>query len=271
MSEQQDVIETFGEAGVVGGIRWAYDSATSRVMEDYSEADGHDAAYAGTMRYILFRDRLDRVFSCGRYAVPPGSGDEHPSLDLLHAALTERDIETMPVLAPGLVVRIDLNGSPGWGWQKWRWLLAAATLGKLDELPWPRKSQTKQRVARQPDPSPAQPSLFDSVVDEEIGDLQTMLDAALKLDRETLVVAHTQDVDHGGRELVLGRARLNAGGGSAWHWKQDLLAIPPAEGGRRLGPAPTPVGPDPVPVVDAPVRLRQTEPVRKANRASGER
>lgn len=269
MSEQQDVIEAFGDAGVLDGIRWAYESAASRVMEDYSEADGHDATWAGMTRFTLFRDRLDRVFTCERYAIPPGT-DDGVSLDLLHAALTDRDIDTMPMLAPGLVSRADLNGSPGWGWQNWRWLLAAAPLGKIDELPWPRKSQTKQRVARQPDPSPAQPSLFDGIVDGEVGGLQMMLDAALKLDRETLVVAHSQDVDHGGRELVVGRARLNSGGGTAWHWKQSLLMAPPPEGGRRLGDAPMAPGPDPVSVADAPVRLRRPASTRPADRASGE-
>lgn len=267
MSEQQDVTEAFGDAGVLGGIRWAYDSATSRVLEDYSEADGHDSALAGTLRFTLFRDRLDRVFTCGRYAIRPGS-DDAVSLDLLHAALPKRDIATMPVLPPGLVTRADLNGSPGWGWQNWRWLLAAAPLGKIDELPWPRKSPTKQRVARQPDPSPAQPSLFDGFADDEVSGLQELLDLSHKLDRETLVVAHSQDADHGGRELVLGRARLNTGGGTAWHWKQDLLAVPPSDGGRRIGDVPAPTGPDHAP--DAPVRLRRPAGVRPADRASGE-
>lgn len=270
MSEQQDVIETFGDAGVLGGIRWAYDSATSRVLEDYSEDDGHDAAFAGTMRYTLIRDRLDRVFSTGRYAIPAGNSDGQLSLDLLHAALTKRDIETMPVLAPGLVVRADLNGSPGWRWQHWRWLLAAAPYGQVDALPWPRKSLTKQRVARQPEPDSDQPTLFDAFADDEIAGLAEMLDAALKLDLETLVVGHTQDVAHNGRELVLGRARLNTGGGSAWHWKQDLLLLPPTDGGRRPAPNPMPIGPDPIAVADAPVRLRPAA-ARNAERASGER
>ena len=139
MIEQQDVIASFGDAGVLAGIRWAYLSATSRVLDVYSEADGHDATWAGMTRFTLFRDRLDRVFACGRYAVPAGS-DAAISLDLLHAELTERDIATMPQLPPGLVVRADLNGSPGWVWQDWRWLLASCAFGKIDELPWSQKA-----------------------------------------------------------------------------------------------------------------------------------
>ena len=180
---------SLGVAGVLAGIRWSYVAATSRVLDDYSEAAGHDATWAGMTRFTYFRDRLDRVFACGRYAVPAGS-DAAISLDVLHAELTERDIETMPQLSTDLVMRADLNGSPGWAWQDWRWLLASCVFGKIDELPWPRKSPTKQRVAQQHNPDPAQGSLFDELADEEVGGLEVLLAATHQLDRETLVVAH---------------------------------------------------------------------------------
>jgi hypothetical protein len=267
MTEQQDVLASFEQAGVLEGIRWAYVSATSQTLDDYSEAAGHDATWVGITRFTYFRDRMDRVFACGRYAVPDGS-DATLSLDLLHAALTERDVDTMPQLATDLVVRADLNGSPGWAWQSWRWLLASCALGKIDQLPWPQKSPTKQRVAQQPNPEPAQASLFDDLAVEEIGGLEALLAGVYQLDRETLVVAHSQDVDHDARELVLGRARLNVGGGDAWHWYQDLLTAPPADGGRRTGGTSLPTGPDSVP--DAPVRLRRAAAEQPVDPASGE-
>ena len=91
MSERQDVITSFEGAGVLPGIRWAYLSATARVSGDYSEAAGHDATWVGITRFTLFRDRLDRVFACGRYAVREGA-DAELSLDVLHAehGLVER-------------------------------------------------------------------------------------------------------------------------------------------------------------------------------------
>lgn len=268
MSEQQDIIASFDQAGVLEGIRWAYISAASRVLEDCSEAAGHDATVVGITRFALFRDRLDRVFACGRYAVPVGS-DAAISLDLLHAELTERDIDTMPQLAPDLVVRANLNGSPGWVFQGRRWLLASCVFGKIDELPWPRKSPTKQRVAQQPNPDPgAQASLFDGLDREEVGALETLLAAEYELDLETLVVAHSQGVDDAARELVLGRARLNIGGGEPWHWHQDLLTRPPADGHRRVGDIPPATDPDTVP--DAPVRLRRPASERPGNQASGD-
>ena len=268
MSEQQDIIASFDQAGVLEGIRWAYISAASRVLEDCSEAAGHDATWVGITRFTLFRDRLDRVFACGRYAVPVGS-DAAISLDVLHAELTERDIAAMPQLAPNLVVRANLNGSPGWAFQGRRWLLASCVFGKIDELPWPQKSPTKQRVAQQPNPDPgAQASLFDDLADEEIGGLETLLAAENELDLETLVVAHSQDVDDAARELVMGRARLNMGGGNPWRWCQDLLTTPPADGRRRVGDIPPATNPDTVP--DAPVRLRRPASERPGNQASGD-
>ena len=59
MSEQQDVVADLEAAGVLAGVRWAYGAATSRTLEIFSEADGHDAALLGNLRFTLFRDRLD--------------------------------------------------------------------------------------------------------------------------------------------------------------------------------------------------------------------
>jgi hypothetical protein len=170
----------------------------------------------------------------------------------------------MPQIAPDLVRRADLTGSPGWAVGDRRFLLAACAFGKLDSLPWPRKSPTKQRVARQRQPDPAQASLFDGVADEEIAGLEELLSAARRLDLETFVVAHTLQSLTRDMELVIGRARLNNGGGEAWHWRQDLLIAPPADGGHRRNDAPL-LPPDSVP--DAPVRLRPRTGERRAGGA----
>jgi hypothetical protein len=42
-----------------------------------------------------------------------------------------------------------------------RFLLASGVFGKLDQLSWPRKSPTKQQVARQHNSEPPQPTLFE--------------------------------------------------------------------------------------------------------------
>jgi len=267
MSEQGDVIGDLEAAGVLTAVRWAYQAATRRTLEIFSEADGHDAALLGNLRFTLFRDRLDRVFACDRYELQSGSAaTDH--LDLLYAELSPDDIRAMPQLAPDLVRRADLMGSPGWATGQRRFLLAACVYGKLDSLPWPRRSPTKQLVAQQRQPNPAQASLFEGAADEEIAGLEELLADTYRLDLETFVVAHTLDSVSRDMELVLGRARLNNGGGEAWHWYQDLLTAPPADGRRRRGDSPRPTGPDSVP--DAPVHLRRKQGEQPGNRASGE-
>ncbi|MGH3436429.1 MAG: hypothetical protein ACRDRN_08160 [Sciscionella sp.] len=266
MSEQQEVIAELGEAGVLASMRWAYLSATARSLETYSEGDGHDAVWLGNTRFTLFRNRLDRVFACERYAVSDGDGDG--DLDLLFAELSDRDIDTMPRLDPGLVRRSNLNGSPGWVHGERRFLLASCVFGVLDQLPWPQRSPTKQRVAQQCNPEPSQPSLFEGFADEEIGGLEAALTPERELDMVTFVVAHSLDPLSQQIELVFGRARLNSGGGQAWHWRQDLLGTLPADGGRRTDGTPLPTGPDTMP--DAPVRLRRPAAQQRRDRASGE-
>ena len=254
MSERDDLIETLDGAGVLAGIRWAFLSAVERVMEEYSEAAGHDATWAGVTRFIYFRDRLDRVFSCRRYTIPKDV-DGDPGLDILQAELSERDIATLPALSPSMVVRSDLNGSPGWAYEGVRWLLASSAFGKLDELPWPQKSGTKQYVAKQPTEDSNEPTLFDYFAADEKAGLTTLMTTSPKLDLRTLVIGHSLDAEHGGRELVVGQPRLNTGGGSAWYWKHDLLQSPPSNGGRLRPNTLAPVGPDAVP--DASVKLRR--------------
>lgn len=263
MTEQQEIITEFEDLQVLAGIRWAFGSAVDRALEDYSEDAGYDSSWLGTTRHTLLRDRLDRVFGCGKYAA--GAGSAEVGLDVLHAELPKRDIQSMPAIAPGVVRRSDLVGSPGWAASSKRFLLAAAKPGKIDQLPWPQKSPTKQRVAKQPNPEPP-PSLFDEFDDEQIAGLAA---AATDddLDMDTFVVAHTLDSASGLRELVLGRPQLNLGGGQAWVWYENLLGQPPSEGGRLPVEPPAPAGPDSVP--DAPVRVRRPAAEGRDGHAGG--
>jgi hypothetical protein len=173
----------------------------------------------------------------------------------------------MPRLAPDLVRRSNVNGSPGWAHGDRRFLLAAGVFGRIDILPWPQKSPTKRGVALQPNPEPLQPSLFEAFADEEIVGLGMVANAEPELGIATFIVAHSLDPVSQQVELVFGRPRLNTGGGPAWHWRQDLLTTPPADGGRRIDDAPRPTGPNTVP--DADVRLRRHAEEQVRDRASG--
>jgi len=255
MGEQEKVIAELGGAGILAGVRWAHESATRRALESYCEADGHDIAWLGNTRFTLFRDRLDRVFACGRYAV---IGDDGLDLDVLYAELSDQDLMAMPRLAPGLVRRADLHGSAGWAYRDRRFLLSSGEFGRLDTLPWLQKSLTKQLVALQPNPDMRQPSLFEAFPPDEFGAIDPALLAADRdLDLATYIVGHSLDADSGDTELVFGRPRLNLGGGPAWYWRESLLSVPLAVTGRRTDAVPVPVDPSWVP--DAPVRLRSTQ------------
>jgi len=254
MSERDEVLEALGRAGVLSALRWAYGSAGTRTMEDYSEEAGHDTAWFGLTRFKLFCDRLDRVFSCERYAVPDGA-DGRASLDVVHAELSPDDVESMPAVPPRTVVRRDLNGSPGWVAGEVRFLLQSVAPGRRSEdLTWPSRRPTKRQVAQQPSADVMEQTLAEALGEEEFGG-DVLLKQTVSLDLLTLVVAHGLHPVTGSRELVLGHPRLNDDGGRPWHWTHDLLQTLPG-GGERLRPAPSgPILPQEVP--DAPVRLRR--------------
>lgn len=255
MSERDDVLETFVRARVMEGLRWAFDSACARVREDYSDDAGYDVGWFGYTRFTLLRDRLDRVFSCERYAVPEGV-DGRVSLDVVRAELTQSDIDTMPAIQPGAVVRSNLNGSPGWAMGGYRILLHSIPPGKgANDVTWPAARPTKHLVAQQPTTDGDEPTLFDDLAPEHQVDLAAIIDQAVPLDLRTLIVAHALSPLIDTQALVLGQPRLNDRGGRPWHWTHDLLQAPPSGGGRLRPPAPAPSQPDGVP--DAPVKLRR--------------
>ena len=260
MSEQQDVIEDLSEVNALTSFRWAYDSAVAKALEDYSEEDGHDATFFGVSRYTLFRDRTDRVFHCGRFAVP--SGDADADLDQLLAGLSETDINLMPRIPAGVAIRNDLNGSPGWVIGRYRILFVSAPYGKTKKILWSAKSKTKQRVANQRNPQPEQPMLFEALPEGADIDMAAVQATDTELDLTTFVIVHTADSLTGRTELALGRPRLNSGGGPPWHWLQDLDGFRPMSVGNRVVNTPMPTGPNTVP--DAPVRVR-----REAGEAGG--
>ncbi|HEX2894914.1 MAG TPA: hypothetical protein VHO29_13025 [Marmoricola sp.] len=253
MSEQTEILEALERRGVLAAFVWAFNSAVERTLDDYSEAAGHGALWLGVTRFTLLCDRLDRVFACERYAVLDGD-DESRSRDVLFASLSDLERRSMPDIEPGGLRRNDLNGSPGWSMGDRRFLLASSAFGKVREIPWPRKSPTKQSVARRPSPDPDQRSLWDELAAEEIGGLAAIRDGMAEKDLDTLVLAHSLDPVRQEGELHLGRPQLNEGGGPAWHWCGNLLAMSPNHGGQRTPPAVSQPVADPVP--DAPVRLR---------------
>jgi hypothetical protein len=262
MSEQGDALDDLSRAGVLAGICWAWDSTVRKVLSDYEPATGHDQGWLGYTAHKIFRDRLDRVASCDRFGLEDNA-DPSSGVDVVREGLSSDDIDTMPLLAPGLVRRADLNGSPGWRHGEWRWLLASYTHGKSDRIPWPQRSPTKLRVAAQP--SPDDLALFEIEEVVSLDEVALQVAKASTLDLTTLVVAHAIDGTTGQPELYFGRTKLNPGGGYAWHWKVNLASPPPGGEGSRSATPQRPGGPDPNALPDAPVKMRpgSAEPTRR--------
>jgi hypothetical protein len=281
MDEHAEVIGALRQAGVLVAIRWAYESAVRRALETYSPQDGHDMPWLGNTRYVLFRDRLDRVLRCDRYAVADCDGgdcDGGMDLDVLSAELSEQDLVTLPRVEPGTVVRHDLHGSPGWACRAGRFLIASGDFGFVRTLPWAYKSRTKRIVAMQKPPvADFEDVLFDlgELLGADLLGTQNPLgrgaaDPRQIPDLPTFVVAHSLEPWSGQTELIFGRPRMNAAGGPAWYWFEDLGTIDlPATRQVSLAPsAPSAVPHNavphnavphnavPQPVPDAPVRLR---------------
>lgn len=252
MSEFDDIFSHLDGHDVVGAIRWAFESAIERVLDDHSEAAGYNATSAAVNRHTLLIDRLDRVFSCERYAVE--GGDLTAGLDVVVAELSENARKTMPIIPAGVVRRSGVNGSPGWAVAGHRFLLVSFPSGELQGIAWSRKSPTKQSVARQPANMQGQPTLLDALPQEFLDDLAAQ-SIGRSLDLPTLVLAHSLDTETGKRELVMGRAQDNRTGGSPWVWTRDMLEGPQLEENGAIAPT-APQAPA-TSVPDAPVRLRR--------------
>lgn len=258
MGEADEVVNRWTDSGILRGLRWAFQSATDRTAADCNPAAGHSPTSIGATRHALFSDRLDRVFTCGRYDLPAGEHSE-AGLDLVYEELTAREVATMPPVPRSVVSRADVNGSAGWTCGSWRWLLASAPADELLLIPWSMRSPTKQRVARQASPQQEQ-TLFDA--SPELHDWLAAATRSPDPDMPTLVVAYSHDVVSNARRVGVGRPRFNEDGGPAWHWWHEL----PGEGDTGRGE--NPPGPDitggPDAEPDAPVRLRTTNDRRKA-------
>jgi hypothetical protein len=257
VTEREEAYSELRDLGVLDAVRWAQRSAYQRAYHDHEEEAGHTQGTFGYVATTLLEDRLDRVFSTGRYAI-----DEAPSgEDVRIQGLLPDDAATLPAVPAGLVRRADLQGSPGWRVGRWRFLLVKTEFGNVDGYRWAPAGPVRQSVARQPQPDQLA-FLLDSIPHGWITDPPEQ-DAGGGL-RETsqppvvLMVAHSGDRRTGERELYLGRSRWNGDGGPPWHWLVDLIA----DGGRfgvgRLPAIPTAAAPprESVQVDDAPVRLR---------------
>ncbi len=245
MSEREDVLSDLAAADVVGALRWAQAAAYRRLLQDLQGEAGYDQGWIGYTAFVLLRDRLDRVFSCNKYGLAVGTPELDSGRDVVLADLTAQERETFPVLADDLVVRDDLNNSPGWRYGNWRWLLMSLPEAGITRVNWNGQRPTKRRVASIPSPDAQLP----------FEDLE-QLESLTALDRGTaLLLAHRLDPDTDRGRLFIGRGRLNADGGPAWHWYEELNGGPAMTA--RKQPLRLVEHMDPNDIEDAPVTLRK--------------
>ncbi|MCO5968432.1 MULTISPECIES: hypothetical protein [Actinoallomurus] len=223
MSEDREAWGTLLEAGFLHALREAHTEATLAVFGAMSRAAGFKERSFGTGAFDVLETQLDRVFHLGEFAPDPDEADDDP--------------------LAAMVTRHDLNGSPGWRYGRYRILLKRHRFGAVRAIRWDRESFTKQVVARQEFPDDPQLSL-----DFGLGPVRETDDVV------TLVLAHSATEEPLEMELFLGRPRLNADGGPAWHWlrqlNDDTLG---ADRRRRLVPSTLPLWADDE--ADVPLRL----------------
>ncbi|HEU5156038.1 MAG TPA: hypothetical protein VFU43_03515 [Streptosporangiaceae bacterium] len=264
MAEKDDALGALDAAGVLGGMRWAWETTRRQTLQAYDPETGHDQGWVGYNTFKVLTDRLDRVFSCNRFALRPGD-DPASGEDFLAAGLGPQEFESMPRLPADLVVYDDLNQSPGWRHSEWRILLQSYSGHHIDHIPWRQKSKTKQRIAMQPNPDQlmiSAPELmaFDALFDAE----EPRQEGGEPV--VTLVGAYALDAATAESTFYLGRPRLVKGRReAAWFWR-ELLLRHDGDGPDlvRLAPLspPSPAGPTRGLVEDAPVHIKRTPQAR---------
>lgn len=203
MSEDRKAWDHLLAGGFLHALREAHTEATIAVFGALSRPAGFTERSFGVSAFDVLASQLDRIFRVGEPA-----GDDPLS---------------------GLVVRDDLNNSPGWRYGRYRVLLKRHEFGAVHSIRWDRDSPTKQAVARL----------------DFSGDPQLTLDFGLDVARDTpdvvtLVLAHSASEEPFEMELFLGRPRFNADGGVPWHWLRALTDDTLGADPRRTLTEPTP-------------------------------
>jgi hypothetical protein len=252
MSEQDDRITQIEETRALALIQWVFEWVFWRVNKDYDAAAGHDQAVVGILAYKYAVDLFDRLASSGRYRLPQGEPAARGA-DVLRDGIPVEAYDAMLGLDRSIIQRHDFFGSPGWVVTDIRWILQSITYGEIDKINWNDKSDTKQRVGRQPYDF-GNPGLF------ELDEYGLEPDIMPEFAGVTFVLAHGFNGETGSYEVYFGRSRAaDQEGTGPWHWRKLIASggFGPTDLPRSLGPQLPGTPPEPV-VPDAMVRIRET-------------
>ncbi len=217
---RDDVLEALHGANAVAGLSWAFGAACEQILEDFTRGSGYGAVTAGVGRYEVLANRLDRVFSCGDYAVDAGM--ESTGLDFLFEGLSERARTTMPLIPAGVVTRSNLNGSNGWSVGGFRFITHAFEVGERAKLDWTRATPTVRAVSRQIPGAFVPSTLLDLILPADEREELAAQDALPVIGMPTYVLGHALNLATFERELIIGHSRYNDDLGNPWHWAEPL-------------------------------------------------
>ena len=224
MNEDEKVIGELTDAGIVAALSWAVTSAYARAWSDYDPETGHNQTVLGVTAHTLITNRQDRAFRLERYSAAEDDQDR----DILLAGLLPHELDSLPIVSG--VERSDLNNSPAWRHEHYRWFLTSFEHGKVHDIAWGRKSPTKKKIAAQAIIDNPEQFVLPGTYDQPVGHtldpvtLRELLEANARDSLLSIVLAHSVNPHTGVVELFLGRPQLNVGGGKPWVWLRSLLA-----------------------------------------------
>lgn len=225
MTAEADALASLRATRLLDVLRWSAATAFALTEALYDEDCGHDQGVVGYLNFKHYKDSMDRATSSGRFAVVDGVAGT--GADVLARGLSADALQSMPLVAPQAIERVDYKQSPGWAAGPYRVLLQSYAFGHVDEIVWTERSRAKARVASQYcrlqdalfDPSDMGIEILPGIPDDD------------NFDGITLVAAHAFNVATRKYEAYVGQSRNpDSADASCWYWRTLIL-----EGGGSAG------------------------------------
>lgn len=215
--EQNRIQARFFEVDFLEALVWAARSAIQRVKDDHSAEAGYNSRTFGNNFREILLDRLHRVFSTHAYTLPqdaaPNSGQ-----DVVYAELSREEIETMPLISPGLITFSEVRQSPVWHYKEIRLFLQSAGSNSFDKMGW-NHSRVKREIAC----APYCPDTITSPLQTEI-DLfgKVHPNSTVPPNAIPLVFAYKVNQFEGLCGLTIGRPKDDTLKTGSWHWRLPI-------------------------------------------------
>lgn len=135
---------------VIPSMQWAIATAGETAAKQFDPATGHTNRLFGHIKRDLIIDRLDRTFQTGEYLYsydPESANDD----SRLYETLSDTEIDSMPKVEPGIVVRDNRRQSTKWRFKRYCIYLHSFGSNEFYDLNWcTQKSAIKREIASTP-------------------------------------------------------------------------------------------------------------------------